>query len=61
MNVVAAMKIHFITVLYNDTNDVNKSRYLVKNTNANKHWLLPDIPKDITNKNDLENNNEKSL
>lgn len=27
-----------------DTNDVNRSRYLVVNTKANKIWLFPDIP-----------------
>lgn len=47
MNKDVVMKKTFIEVLYIEMNDVNRSRYLVANTMANKIWLLPEIPEKI--------------
>ena len=42
---VDARKMTFMQVLYRDTNEVNRSRYLVVKTNANRSWLLPETPR----------------
>lgn len=40
----------FIDVLYNEMNEVKRSRYRVVKTSAKRSWLFPEIPEEIKGK-----------